>query len=144
MNLELFDESGERVATVEQLTLRSVPVFSLKNAIAKPFVTSDVLNDWLYHLIWEESDLPESSVNAKAGSWLFLADNGGPIRDLRRRLYPVKSLGGFWGVHDLHSPDHRLGRYTTDIDASPTDDTVSKKRDPSTFLGRCDCGRKSR
>ena len=30
VNLEIFDEYGKRVATVEQLTLRSVPVFGLK------------------------------------------------------------------------------------------------------------------
>ncbi len=100
VNLELFDESGERVATVEQLTLRSVPVFSLKNAIAKPFVTSDVLNDWLYHLIWEESDLPESLVNAKAGSWLFLADNGG-VTDA---LLPLMRAAG-QKVHVVKSTD---------------------------------------
>ena len=77
VNLELFDETGERIATVEQLTLRSVPVLSLKRAMSKPFETSDVLSDWLYHLVWEKSDLPRDLANSTKGSWLFLADEGG-------------------------------------------------------------------
>ena len=98
VNLELFDEKGERIATVEQLTLRSVPVLSLKRAMAKPFATSNVLNDWLYHLVWEVSDLPKSPDNEKAGSWLFLADNGGVtdallplMREAGQKVYVAKS-----------------------------------------------------
>ena len=77
VNLEIFDEYGKRVATVEQLTLRSVPVFSLKRAMAKPFKTSDILNDWLYHLVWEETLLPKGLADVKSGSWLFLPDQNG-------------------------------------------------------------------
>ncbi len=77
VNLEIFDEYGKRVATVEQLTLRSVPVFSLKRAMAKPFKTSDILNDWLYHLVWEETLLPKALADVKSGSWLFLPDQNG-------------------------------------------------------------------
>ncbi|MEM7269867.1 MAG: type I polyketide synthase, partial [Pseudomonadota bacterium] len=36
VDLELFDDDGKRVAAVEQLTLRSVPVFSLKRAMTAP------------------------------------------------------------------------------------------------------------
>ncbi|MED6315166.1 MAG: polyketide synthase dehydratase domain-containing protein, partial [Verrucomicrobiota bacterium] len=100
VNLELFDETGERVATVEQLTLRSVPVFSLKRAMAKPFVTSDVLNDWLYHLMWEESELPKALADKKIGSWLFLADNGG-VTDA---LLPLMRAAG-QKVHVAKSTD---------------------------------------
>ena len=56
VDLELFDEAGERVATVEQLTLRSVPVFSLKRAMTKPRASSDVLDEWLYQFAWEQSE----------------------------------------------------------------------------------------
>ena len=98
VNLELFDETGERIATVEQLTLRSVPVLSLKRAMSKPFETSDVLNDWLYHLVWENSDLPSDLVNSKKGSWLFLADKGGVtdvlvplIKAKGEKIYVAKS-----------------------------------------------------
>ena len=83
---------------MEQLTLRSVPVLSLKRAMAKPFATSNVLNDWLYHLVWEVSDLPKSPDNEKAGSWLFLADNGGVtdallplMREAGQKVYVAKS-----------------------------------------------------
>ena len=71
VNLEIFDEYGKRVATVEQLTLRSVPVFSLKRAMAKPFKTSDILNDWLYHLVWEETLLPKAVAYVKSSSCLL-------------------------------------------------------------------------
>ena len=100
VNLEIFDETGERVATVEQLTLRSVPVLSLKRAMAKPFATSDVLNDWIYHLVWEESGLPEALADAKLGSWLFLADNGG-VTDA---LLPLMKAAG-QKVHVAKSTD---------------------------------------
>ena len=75
VDLELFDETGARVATVEQLTLRSVPVLGLKRAMAKPRAAQDVLNAWLYHMVWEASDPP--AVPAEPGAWLVLADKGG-------------------------------------------------------------------
>ncbi|MCJ8310148.1 MAG: SDR family NAD(P)-dependent oxidoreductase [Hyphomicrobiales bacterium] len=77
VDLELFDEAGERVATVEQLTLRSVPVFSLKRAIAKPRAAADVLNEWLYQFDWEEVDEAPAEEGGVEGDWLVLADAGG-------------------------------------------------------------------
>ncbi len=77
VDLELFDETGERVAFVEQLTLRSVPIFSLKRTISKPLATKDVLNDWLYQLVWENKQSKEVTAAANPGTWLLLADNSG-------------------------------------------------------------------
>jgi len=87
VNLELFNESGERIATVEDLTLRSVPVFGLQRALAKPRASKDVLNEWLYQFVWEQDD--EDTVNTAAlnttalnttaldGDWLVLTDASG-------------------------------------------------------------------
>ena len=79
VDLELFDEDGKRVAFVEQLTLRPVPIFSLKRAISNPLVPTDILNDWLYHFVWEDIQAIEvtNSVAAKSGKWLLLEDQSG-------------------------------------------------------------------
>ncbi len=76
VNLELFNEAGERIATVEDLTLRSVPVFSLQRAMSKPLASKDVLNEWLYEVIWEEDTQEAEQVAGQtAGEWLVLADS---------------------------------------------------------------------
>ena len=88
VNLELFNESGERIAAVEGLTLRSVPVFSLQRAMSKP-ATKDVLNEWLYEFVWEQDELnaTEASTNApERAEWLVLADNAGVASELATRL----------------------------------------------------------
>lgn len=77
VELELFDDSGERISTVEQLTLRSVPVFSLKRAMTKPRASSDVLNEWLYQVEWEEEEVIPTEPNSTDGDWLVLTDTGG-------------------------------------------------------------------
>ena len=75
VDLELFDETGERVAKVEKLTLRSVPVFSLKRAMSTAVSTSGILNDWLYHFDWEEAEAQQAEPTP--GQWLVLRDQGG-------------------------------------------------------------------
>ena len=79
VHLELFDEAGERVASVEQLTLRSVSISSLKGAISRPISTNESLNDWLYNLVWENKQTKEITATAfnKPGKWLLLADQSG-------------------------------------------------------------------
>ena len=74
VDIELFDDDGERVATVEQLTLRSVPVFSLKRAMTNPRATSDVLNEWLYQFAWEETEDTSKQPILTDGDWLVLQD----------------------------------------------------------------------
>jgi acyl transferase domain-containing protein/NAD(P)-dependent dehydrogenase (short-subunit alcohol dehydrogenase family) len=84
VDIELFDDDGERVATVEQLTLRSVPVFSLKRAMTKPRATSDVLDEWLYHFQWEETEATDAGKTD--GEWLILQDADGIADDLAHRM----------------------------------------------------------
>ncbi len=98
VDLQIYDESGARVATVEQLTLRSVAVSKLKDSMDRPKVTSDILSDWLYHLDWEEADLAGSSV--ESGNWLLLADNG----DLVKSLISTMKMKGH-SVHVASSAD---------------------------------------
>ncbi|MEP1205831.1 MAG: SDR family NAD(P)-dependent oxidoreductase [Rhizobiaceae bacterium] len=77
VDIELFDDTGERVATVEQLTLRSASVFNLKRAKAKPRASSDVLNEWLYQFVWEETEQPSEEAGLTDGGWLVLQDADG-------------------------------------------------------------------
>ena len=86
VDLELFDDTGARVATVEQLTLRSVPVFSLKRAMSKPRATSDVLDEWLYQFVWEEDEVTLDDTPSTDGDWLVLMDGGGIGVELVRRM----------------------------------------------------------
>ena len=86
VDLELFDDDGKRVAVVERLTLRSVPVFSLERAMTKPRASGDVLNEWLYQFAWEEADAPTGSRNQTAGDWLVLPDKGGVGEALVRQM----------------------------------------------------------
>lgn len=86
VDLELFDEEGERLATVEQLTLRSVPVFSLKRAMTKPRAASDVLNEWLYQFDWEEIEEAQPEEVAVEGDWIVLADAGNAGSALVERM----------------------------------------------------------
>ncbi len=86
VDLELFDDSGARVATVEKLTLRSVPVFSLKRAMTKPRASADVLNEWLYQLVWEEDEVTLDDTPSTDGDWLVLMDGGGVGAELVRRM----------------------------------------------------------
>ena len=93
VNLELFNESGERIATVEDLTLRSVPVFSLQRAMIKPVATKDILNEWLYQFVWEEDNSSESATTTP-GEWLVLTDTDGIGTELVHRM---QALG-----HQVH------------------------------------------
>ncbi|MGI9366832.1 MAG: SDR family NAD(P)-dependent oxidoreductase, partial [Rhizobiaceae bacterium] len=86
VDLELFDDTGERVATVEQLTLRSVPVFSLKRSMTKPRTSSDVLDEWLYQLEWETTNNPPDEAPQVKGDWLILQDAGGVADELVQRM----------------------------------------------------------
>ena len=85
VDLELFDDTGARVATVEQLTLRSVPVFSLKREMTKPRATSDVLNEWLYQFDWEDAEAAAPDTG-DLGDWLILRDANGLHADLAHRM----------------------------------------------------------
>lgn len=74
VDLQLFGETGERVATIEGLTMRPVPISSLKNSIAEFNTKSAAFTDLLYFPAWEEVELSEPT--AEAGNWLLLPDNG--------------------------------------------------------------------
>lgn len=86
VDLELFDDTGARVATVEQLTLRSVPVFSLKRAMTKPVDTRDVLNQWLYQFEWEVTEKLGEEDGDQPGNWLILENANQHGGDLARLL----------------------------------------------------------
>ena len=86
VDLELFDDAGDRVATVEQLTLRSVPVFSLKQAMTKPRESGDVLNKWLYEFVWEQTEELADENSRTEGDWLVLQDSGGVAAELARLM----------------------------------------------------------
>jgi acyl transferase domain-containing protein/surfactin synthase thioesterase subunit/acyl carrier protein len=98
VNLELFNDDGGRIATVEDLTLRSVPVFSLQRAMSKPRASKDVLNEWLYQFHWEEMNdrlnadggnrkHESEGVNSDENSWLILADDSGIGARLADRMH---------------------------------------------------------
>ncbi len=86
VNLELFNEDGVRLASVEDLTLRSVPVFSLQRAMTKPLASKDVLAEWLYEFVWEEDEKELKDTAAPAAQWLVLNDTGGVGTELVRRM----------------------------------------------------------
>ncbi len=108
VNLELFNEAGDRIATVEDLTLRSVPVFSLQRAMNKPRASKDVLNEWLYEFTWETPDQAdeegEDVSTEPAGEWLVLTDTSGIGEDLTNRM---QTKG-----HEVH-----IARTPADVDA---------------------------
>ncbi len=85
VNLELFNDAGTRIATVENLTLRSVPVFSLQRAMSTPLATKDVLSEWLYQTDWEALGVSAEG-EATTGEWLILTDTGGVGSLLAQRL----------------------------------------------------------
>ncbi len=86
VNLELFNEEGQRIAAVEDLTLRSVPVFSLQRAMSKPRATKDVLNEWLYQFVWEPDGKVNTETLSPRGEWLLLSNEGSTGEDLAQRL----------------------------------------------------------
>ena len=100
VDLELFDDTGARIATVEQLTLRSVPVFSLKRAMTKPRATSDVLNEWLYQFVWEEAEETSLEASMPDGDWLVLHNTATVATELAS-LLAAKGRH----VHTITNPD---------------------------------------
>ena len=86
VDFELFDDDGVRIATVEQLTLRSVPVFNLKQTMTKPRASSEVLNEWLYQFEWEQTEALAGEAGETDGDWLVLQDTGGVASELIRRM----------------------------------------------------------
>ena len=78
VDLQLFDDGGKRVATVEGLSLRPVNISGLRNAIAKQNTVRAAPADCLYRLGWEKAELPESA--AELGNWLLLSGQGLHIR----------------------------------------------------------------
>ena len=98
LDLQLFDESGKRVAIVEGLTLRPVTISGLKNTMAKQNTMRAALADCLYRPGWEEAELPSSA--AELGNWLLLSDKG-CISD---SLFSAMKVAGH-GVHIASSAD---------------------------------------
>ncbi len=86
VNLEFFNEAGERIASIEDLTLRSVPVFGLQRAMTQPRASKDVLNEWLYQFVWEEDDKVGDVTAEPVGEWLVLTDVNGVGRELANRM----------------------------------------------------------
>ena len=116
VNLELFNTAGERISSVENLTLRSVPVFGLQQAMTRPRASKDVIGDWLYQFVWEPLDakpmstalpnsiqLTSSNTPQNQGStedWLILTDEGGVGTELLSRMQ-----GQGFNAHGIADPD---------------------------------------
>ena len=98
VDLQLFDDGGKRVATVESLSLRPVNISGLRNTIAKQNTVRAAPADCLYRLGWEKAELPESA--AELGNWLLLSDKG-CISD---SLFSAMKIAGH-GVHIASSAD---------------------------------------
>ena len=98
VDLQLFDDGGKRVATVEGLSLRPVNISGLRNTIAKQNTVGAALADCLYRLGWEKAELPASA--AELGNWLLLSDKG-CISD---SLFSAMKMAGH-GVHIASSAD---------------------------------------
>lgn len=69
--LTLFDESGEVVATLDDVQLRRVSRESLRRATGKGH------DDWFYVTRWEAVETAVSQPKMEPGSWLILADASG-------------------------------------------------------------------
>jgi len=98
VDLQLFDDGGKRVATVESLSLRPVNISGLRNTIAKQNTVRAAPADCLYRLGWEKAELPASA--AESGNWLLLSDKG-RISD---SLFSAMKMAGH-GVHIASSAD---------------------------------------
>jgi len=86
VNLALFDKNGVRIAAVDNLTLRLVPVFGLRRAMTKPRASKEVLDEWLYEFTWEVDETQTVNSEMPAAQWLVLADAGGVGLKLAHRL----------------------------------------------------------
>ncbi len=107
VDLQLFDEDGTRVATVDGLMLRAASVSALQRQadVARQASTFSHLTDWLYQLNWQ----PQKAQNRAApgqdesglGVWLILADNGGVGAQLAEQLVQQgeSNLLAFVGPH---------------------------------------------
>jgi myxalamid-type polyketide synthase MxaB len=74
-NLQLFDDNNLIVADIRDLSLQYLNRQSLAKLIAAPAVKED-LNDWLYEVVWEDS---ETEINKEliTNNWLIFADERG-------------------------------------------------------------------
>ncbi|MBT6274398.1 MAG: acyltransferase domain-containing protein, partial [Chromatiales bacterium] len=78
VQLQLFDQKGERVAEIDDLMLRAVSVFGLRRETTLGRPSEDVLKEWLYQLEWEpKARSAERGDWGAGGTWLILADAGG-------------------------------------------------------------------
>ena len=74
VNLDVFDQDGKCVATIEEFLLRSVSVFGLQRETASSRVT-DILTEGLYQLHWQQKPSNDERVaDNLSGTWLILAD----------------------------------------------------------------------
>lgn len=115
VNLQLFNERGQRIATVEDLTLRSVPVFGLQRAMSKPRASKDLLNEWLYHFVWQEvhdDDADAVAPTTTGGEWLVLTDSGGIGAELANRMqqlgHLVQTVNSATALDDLLKANDQL------------------------------------
>jgi len=77
VDLEIFDATGERVATVYGLTLRPVSVFGLQRETARIPTTEKQLDQWLHQIKWMQiSDPQPGETQLPPGAWLVVADRG--------------------------------------------------------------------
>ena len=86
VDLELFDDDGGRIATVDKLTLRSVPIFNLKKTMTKPRTSGEVLNEWLYQFEWEQTKELAGETGETDGDWLVLQGFDGVAGELIRQM----------------------------------------------------------
>ena len=91
VDLELFDDAGDRVATVEQLTLRSVPVFSLKQRNDQTTgIQRCAERVALPVRMGSRPKSPQSKTARRMASWLILRDAGDVAAELAHRLMQAK------------------------------------------------------
>ncbi len=86
VDLELFDEDGTRVATIDGLQLRAASVAVLQRQDDLARQSSNVLTEWLYELTWQPKSRSESQSEGRSGTWLILADDRGVGARLAEQL----------------------------------------------------------
>ena len=83
VNLNLYDESGLKVAEISGLTLRLVGRSLLRQMVREP---AD-LSEWLYETIWQpQSSAATAVMERSSGCWLIFADDQGLGTKLGQQL----------------------------------------------------------
>ena len=83
LDLELYNASGDLVATVERFTLRSMPQSKLRQAVTPAISSNDALGQWIYDQKLEEvPGTVDDEATPRRGKWLVFVDQTGVARSL--------------------------------------------------------------